>query len=194
MGIAESTTFKAVGILEELGVEYAVSGMIAGAVYGHIRVTSDVDIVVSLDDKGWEEAVRQFLTEGFISRGEDFHKLGIATLKTPECFGVDLIREDDPEVFERARGVEYHGKTVAFVSLEDLIRTKLRFRRWKDVDDLRALLEINAGRIDWAYLGRKVRDPEESDLLGLLRRGEEVPGAKLRKTPPPREFCPERKM
>jgi hypothetical protein len=192
MGIAEDTTFKAIDILKELGVEYAVSGMIAGAVYGHVRVTADVDILVSVDKEKWEEVIRRFLESGFVFRSENFHMLEIATLKTLECFGVVLIVEDDREVFERARELQYHGKTLILVSLEDLIRNKLRFRRGKDLLDLRALLEINASKIDWGYLERKVANPEESDLLERLRRGEEIPWGGIREIPRPPEFCPRR--
>ncbi|MEM3519648.1 MAG: hypothetical protein QW179_01420 [Candidatus Hadarchaeales archaeon] len=189
MGVAERTTFRAIETLDKLGVKHAVSGMIAGAVYGHIRVTADVDIVVHVSEEEWENVIKEFVKGGFILRGEDFHKLGIATLKTSECFGVDLIREDDREVFERVKQIEYHGKKIPFVSLEDLIVFKLRFRRGKDIYDLRALLEINAAKIDWGYLERKVREPEERELLERLRRGEEIPEMLTRRAPP-HEFCP----
>jgi hypothetical protein len=182
-----------VKILKELRVDYAVTGAFAAARYDWVRATADVDIVVSVGEKEWEEVIKQFLKNGFVFRTEDFHMLGIATLKAPECFGVDLIVEDDPDMFQRAVEVEYYGRFVRVVSLEDLIRTKLRFRRGKDLLDLRALFEINASKIDWGYLERKVTNPEESDLLERLGRGEEIPWEKLRETPRPSEFCPGRR-
>lgn len=171
---AAHTTHRAVDILEKLGVDYAITGMVAGAVHGYIRATSDVDIVLAVDKEGWEETLREFLKQGFSFRGERFDKLGIATLKSPNCFGVDLAIEEDDEVFRRGIEAEHHGRTLVFVSLEDLIRHKLRFRRGKDVLDLRELLDANEGNIDWDYLNKKVADPEERDMLDRLRSGEEI--------------------
>jgi hypothetical protein len=176
-------------LLEMMGVKHAITGAFAAARYGVIRATMDVDILLHVKKGKWEEIVKSFLENGFIFRGEDFHKLGIATLKTPECFGVDLILEDDPDVFKRVKRVDYYGTIVAVVTLEDLIRTKLRFRREKDILDLRILLEANAGKIDWKYLERKITDPDEKDLLKRLRRRKEIPLSKLKKIPV-REFCP----
>lgn len=174
MNRAARTIHGAVGILEKLGVDYAITGMIAGAAHGYIRATGDVDIVLAADEKKWKEAVREFLKRGFSFRGERFDQLGTATLKAPSGFGVDLAVEDDDDVFRRGIEVEYYGKTIVLVSLEDLVRHKLRFRRGKDVLDLRELLDAKEGKIDWDYLDRKVTDPEERDLLDRLRSGEEV--------------------
>jgi hypothetical protein len=178
---------RTVRILDKLEVEYALTGMHASGVHGYRRATEDIDVVLLVDEPKWKQVVEEFKKHGYLFRHGDFHKLGFATLKTPECLGVDLIVEDDPEVFERAFDVEYYGMMVPIVSLEDLVRSKLRFRRSIDIIDLQRLLEIRGGDVDWKYLDRKVTDSEESDLLNRLRRGEEIM-VKLRRGP--REFCP----
>jgi single-stranded DNA-specific DHH superfamily exonuclease len=88
---------------------------------------------------------------------------------------VDVFFEDEAEVFERAREVEYSGKPVFFVSLEDLIRQKLNMGpRLKDTSDIIALLKTNEDKIDWSYFDRKLDDEEREKLNKLWRvaRGE----------------------
>jgi len=180
-------TLKAVGILEELNVEYALTGAVACAYYDYIRITRDVDILLRVSGSQWERVVQEFTRRGFAFRGEDFHKLGMALLKTHECFGIDLIVEEDEEVFRRAEKAEFLGRELAIASLEDIIRSKLSFRRSKDILDLQELLAMYTDRIDWKYLERKVTDPEERELLERLRKGEKIV---VEVQPPRREFCP----
>ncbi len=187
LGPLGRVTLKAVDILSELHIEYVLTGAVACALYDYIRVTRDVDILLAVSGSQWERVVQEFTRRGFAFRGEDFHKLGMALLKTPECYGVDLILEEDEEVFRRARKVRFLGKELAIASLEDIIRSKLSFRRGKDITDLQELLAMYADQIDWEYLERKVTDPEERELLEHLRKGEKIV---VEVQPPRREFCP----
>lgn len=163
------TIHEAASLLEELEVEYAVTGVAAAAIYDFTRATKGVDFVLAVDEDEWEGVVKTFIKRGYRFRRENFHKLGMTALWSPAGFGVDLFMEDDAEVFERAVGVNYYGKKIPFVSLEDLTRQKLRFGRDKDVLDLVALLRMNEERIDWGYIKEKL-DDEEFEKLDKLRR------------------------
>lgn len=172
----EVTAHRVVDVLERLGVRYAITGMLAGGVHGHPRQTFDVDVSVAVvSDEEWEGILKALGKEGFKSgRRPDIHKLGAALLESPDGWGVDVFIEDDAEVFERALEINYFKKPVLFVTLEDLIRHKLRMGRMKDVPDLIALLSKNEKRIDWDYLDRKLSDAEgeELDKLRRVARGE----------------------
>ena len=168
-GGIEDVVHRVAKILEKLKANYAIGGMLAGAIHGYPVATFDVDVSVGVSEEGWKRVVRAFLRGGFTS-GERpaVHELGTALLKTPGGWNVDLFLETDREVFERAVKVEYHGRPIRFLSLEDLLRYKLEFRRMKDIAHIIGLLRVNKDRIDWEYLKRKL-DPEELEYLERLR-------------------------
>jgi hypothetical protein len=173
----EVTVHRVVEILERCGLRYAVTGMLAGGVHGYPRQTIDVDIsIAAASQKEWEETIETLKKEGFVpGKRPDIHGFGIALLESPDGWGVDVFFEDEAEVFERARKVEYYGKPVFFVSLEDLVRQKLKMGpRLKDTSDIIALLKTNEDKIDWSYFDRKLDDEEREKLNKLWRvaRGE----------------------
>jgi len=168
----EVTVHRVVEILERRGLRYAVTGMLAGGVHGYPRQTIDVDISIAVANQNeWEEIIKTLKMEGFVpGKRPDIHGFGIALLESPDGWGVDVFIEDDKEVLERALQVEYYGKLVFFVSLEDLIRQKLKMGpRLKDTSDIIALLRANEDKIDLGYLNRKLDDEEREKLDKLWR-------------------------
>ena len=68
-----------------------------------------------------------------------------------ECF---LLSEDahDRQRFDRRQRIERDGIPAWFPSPEDVIIQKLRWARPKDLEDIRGVLAVQAGRLDMPYL------------------------------------------
>jgi predicted nucleotidyltransferase len=75
---------------------------------------------------------------------------------TGTAFTIELyhLSDDahDRARFERRRAVDIGGRRVVVLSAEDVIITKLRWARSKDKDDVRDVIAVQEGRIDWDYV------------------------------------------
>jgi hypothetical protein len=82
--------------------------------------------------------------------------------------------EHDQQRFARRRLVSTFGCQAYLLSLEDVLITKLRWLqlagRRKDEDDLRAVLRIQHGRVDWPYVESWCERHGTRQLLERLRQ------------------------
>src|SRR5207244_2201955 len=75
-------------------------------------------------------------------------------------FKIEIFHlSDDPhdqERFRRRRRVKLFNREINLPTAEDVIITKLRWaaqsRRSKDADDIRDVIAVQAGRLDWDYI------------------------------------------
>lgn len=152
--------------LDELKIEYAVSGGIAVSVWGRPRYTADLDIVVEIASKEKIEAMTEKLLKKFKAGYLDkeaaltaYKDKGEFNLIEPE-YGLKadffVIGSDEHQKLEikRAKNKKIGGKLIKFISPEDLIIAKLKWYRESESDrqleDVIAVLE--AGKLDQKYL------------------------------------------
>jgi hypothetical protein len=173
-----------VGLLDEAGVPYMLTGSLAAAYYATPRATQDVDVVIEVEERGLERVVEGMLLEGYyVDRGaarEALRHRGQFNAIDPEVgWKVDLIvRKDRPfsEVeFQRRRSVELFGIEVSLASLEDVLIAKLEWSKLGDSElqrrDVLQLVERAGDRLDRAYVGRWVAELDlESEWVELQRR------------------------
>ena len=149
--------------LNDAGVRYVVVGGVAVVLHGHLRFTADLDLVVALDSANAHRAISALQNLGFTPRppvnAEDFADpserekwirekgLTVFSLWSSRFAGTDVdLFVEEPLPFDEmeARGVEAIAGDVRIpvASIPDLIQLKRVAGRPKDLEDIRALEEI----------------------------------------------------
>lgn len=153
--------------LNEAGVSYVIVGGLATVLHGHVRLTSDIDIVLAFDRENVLKAVNALSTLGLVPRApvdpalfadpdvrEDWVKnrgMMVFSMASPTqpLFSVDLFADPPIEfdlLLRSASTVELEGIRVQICSIEQLIQMKLRSGRPIDLDDVAALQRIQDDR------------------------------------------------
>jgi hypothetical protein len=178
---------EVIAVLTRLDIPYALGGSWASSLLGKMRFTHDADITVE-PFAGKEEAFcAAFGPEYYVSlpaarRALD-ERSSFNIIHTPTTFKVDVfVRKDRPfeqSVMQRRQArflADVPGQAVQVVSAEDIILLKLEWyrlgheiseRQWADV---LGVMEVQAGRLDDAYLDRWAADLGVADLLARARQ------------------------
>lgn len=169
--------------LEQVGAPYFIGGSMASSVYGIVRATQDIDIVIhlSLDDAPRlvsalqsEFLIDEPMVRDSLAMGEPFNILHRETL-----FKVDMfpLKEDEWGRVQMQRRQFLTVETVegevslAFASPEDTILHKLFWyrlgrevseRQWRDVI---GILQVRGELLDSEYLARWALEVGVEDLL-----------------------------
>jgi len=150
------------GVLKDLGIDYALMGGMALQVWGRIRVTKDIDIVISITDEKKEELLSILRKPPFKIRNA-FKKIGDAilifsTFEDKESgfpINIDIFIAQTPfqkETLKRALEIEVLGRRLKVIRVEDLILYKLLSARPIDRVDAEVLIKENIKDIDKRYL------------------------------------------
>ena len=149
--------------LNAAAIPHMLVGSFARNYYAEPRSTKDADVVV---------AVKKGSLAGFLAAlGPDFQLDSQVTFETntgttrdilmhPESgFTVELFYlSDDPhdqERFQRRRGIHYEGAPTSILTAEDVVVTKLRWARPKDLEDVRDVIALQGDQtLDWPYIRR----------------------------------------
>lgn len=178
---------EVVGVLDRMGIRYALGGSLASSLHGFDRYTRDADIMADPFPGKEAEFLASFGPDYYLSLSaiQEAHRRRSAfnIINTRTGFKVDVfIRPDDP--FERSalerriplRLPDGPDQPLFVQSAEDVILFKLRWYRlggesseqqWKDI---RGVLQVQAGRLDEAYLDRWAAHLNVADLLARARR------------------------
>lgn len=171
---------EVVAVLDRLGIRYAVGGSWASSLFGKPRLTHDADITVEpfpgtevafCDSFGEDYYVSLAMIQDAIRRRSSFH-----IIHWSSGFKVDLfVRKDRPfdaSMLARRRSHSLsEGQTLTLVSPEDVILLKLELYRLggetseRQLEDVRGVLQVQAGKLDRAYLDHWAADLGVSDLL-----------------------------
>ncbi len=166
-------------LLREAGIPFMLTGSVAAGFRGAGRATMDVDAVIDPTAVQLQTFVRSVLHAGLYVSEE----AASDALATRGMFNVvhpltgwkaDLIvrkhRAFSEEEFARRESVDFLGVELAVATLEDIVLSKLEWAvlgaSSRQLEDVRALLRINQGAVDLAYIERWV------DLLGVRRSWE----------------------
>jgi predicted nucleotidyltransferase len=152
-----------VEVLASEGVDYAVIGALAAAVYGAIRASADADALVSLTVAKLSNLSHVFKKKGFtveFRRGDAEDPISaMLVIGDKHLNRVDLLcglRGLDPQTLSRAVEVPFSGATLRVVSREDFIAMKCFAGRPQDLEDARIALRTG--------------DPLDLDLLRKVAR------------------------
>lgn len=157
-------------ILDSLHIPYLVGGSVASGIWGEIRYTQDIDLVVDLQCVHIELLVnacspRFYLSEvairEAIARGNSFNLIDNDTGWKINLF----ILTTDPfqqNRFQRKKAIAFDetGKIFNISSPEDTILQKLIWynlsqkRSSKQWRDILGIIKLQQSSLDWAYLHR----------------------------------------
>ena len=154
---------RVITALNQAAIPHMLVGSFARNYYAEPRSTKDADVVLSM--------TKASLTTFLATLGPDFRLDGQMSFETntgtmrnilmhPESgFTVELFYlSDDPydqERFQRRRNTNYDGVPTSILMAEDVVVTKLRWARSKDLDDVRDVIAMQGdGMLDWAYIHR----------------------------------------
>ena len=150
-----------VSFLEEFGVEYVLIGGLAVAIHGEPRFTADIDICIKLARNRISSFIKAAAAHGLHPAEpsvEDFaKKTGVLPFIAewgPLCM-IDFIIAQNPielSAIRRSQAVESRGLSVRCITAEDLLIHKLASSRAKDHEDAAAIIERQAGAMDYAYI------------------------------------------
>lgn len=143
--------------LTELGIPYAICGGLAVAAHGHVRVTADVDVLLTPD--GLRRFKERWLGRGWTERFPGSKRLEDAVhgVKVNVLLSGDFPGDGKPKPVafpDPALVAEVRGET-AILTLEVLVELKLASgqsaaHRLQDLADVIALIRANALPRDWS--------------------------------------------
>jgi len=125
------------------GVEFLVVGAHALAAHGHVRATKDLDVWVRPEPDNAKRVMQALL-----AFGAPLHDLTVSDLSSPGIFfqiGIAPIRIDILTTIEgvafddawpRRVHTRFAGEPVSVLSLEDLIKNKMKAGRTQDLADV----------------------------------------------------------
>lgn len=178
---------EVVAVLSRLEIPYALGGSWASSFYGKPRLTHDADVTVE-PFSGKEAAFCSSFGEYYyvsLPAVQDAirHRSSFNVIHFDSGFKVDLfvrkLRPFDASLMARRRAFDMpntNGQTLTFVSAEDVILLKFEWyrlgggsseRQWQDI---LGVFQVQAGRLDQAYLARWAADLGVSDLLQRARQ------------------------
>ena len=157
---------RVVGILEQLGLRYFVTGSVAAIYYGEPRFTNDIDIVVDLPGQRVPEFLASFPSGEFYVSEEALRRAierrGICNvIHVPTSLKIDVVVAADDlfnrSRFERARRVKPDDDVEAFfASAEDVILKKMDFFREggseKHLRDITGIMLVSGAQLDHEYI------------------------------------------
>lgn len=150
LGVSERDFAEFIRILKRRRVRFLVIGGYAMAHHGLVRATNDVDVLIATDEENTERvraASRDFVgvepTPEALRPPRGMFRIGPPSAHVDVTTKIDGIADFDRAWERRSRG-EFFGVPVAYLSLEDMLRTKRAAARPKDLGDVAWL----SGEID----------------------------------------------
>ncbi len=178
---------EVLAVLTRLGIPYALGGSMASSVYGVPRNTRDADVTVEPFPGKETQLVGAFGEDYYVSEQavRDAVRLrsSFNIINTATGFKVDVfVRKDRPfEQSAMSRRVavdlpDAPGQPVVLHTPEDVVLFKLAWYRLgneaaeQQFKDVVGVLQVQAGRLDDAYLDRWGADLGVADLLRRARQ------------------------
>lgn len=156
-------------LLDELGVEYMLTGSFASNIYGRIRSTFDADVVVVLKPAQLERLVAALGPDYYVDNVtlSEAREAGdkLNALHRPSGLKLDFFLAKttrDREALARRRTVLLSGAPISVIAPEDLILAKLLWAQEggsaRQVEDARGIVEVLRAELDTEYLRLKARE------------------------------------
>ncbi len=159
-------------------IPFMLVGGFSSNYYGIPRSTKDADFVVQLSAPLTASFAR-LLGPEFEAEEQLSFETNTGTQRQEfrvkdTLFKVEVFRlsndAHDQERFRRRGPVEVEGRQVFFPTPEDVIVWKLRWARAKDREDVRAVIGVQQGHLDWSYIEGWCERHGTRALLEEIRR------------------------
>lgn len=179
---------KVIQTLEEIGIEYMLTGSIASSLQGEPRSTHDIDIIIIIKRSDVNKLVESFPTPDFyLDRDSIFD-----AIERQDMFNLIDVREGDKvdfwiltnEPYDRSRfsrkyAEEFAGISIQVSSPEDTILAKLRWAKLsggseKQFTDALRVYEVQFEKLDKDYLKYWVKELEIELLWERLENEAEI--------------------
>ena len=166
-------------VLAENGVEYAVIGAMAAAVYGAIRATTDADALLSVSIAKLGQLEKVFKKAGFateLRRGDTDDPIpALLSVSDRHDNRVDLLaglRGLDRLALSRSITVPFLGSSLRVIGREDFVAMKCFAGGHQDIADAVKALKTTDQPLDLELLRRTTRrfGRPAADLLEKLMR------------------------
>lgn len=149
-----------INTLNELGIPYMLTGSLASNMYGLVRATQDADFVVQVEADGISRIAAQLQPLFTLDPQASFETITMTMryvlISGDEELKVELflLSEDphDKARFQRRIQGVFEERPVAVPTPEDIVVSKLRWHRRKDIDDVRNIMVMQAGMLDEDYI------------------------------------------
>lgn len=183
----DSITMTVIDALLAEEIPFLLAGSFSSNFYGIPRSTQDADFVIELGDKPLL-VLRDHLPAHYHLDPQLEFELVTGTYRNVirvdgTQFKVELFHVSndahDRERFHRREGHTIAGRTVYLPTAEDVVIMKLRWgiggARSKDVEDVRNVIAVQRGQLDWDYIHRWCNEHGTRELLEQIRS--EIPPA-----------------
>ena len=151
--------------LKDRNVSGIIIGGVAASLLGRPRMTRDIDALVILDSKWWDEFLKGGQRCGFVPRIGDplvFAQKSRVLLVTHKPSGIDIdisfgVLPFEEEAVDRAVNTEVAGITIPLPTPEDLVIMKAVAHRPIDMADIQSLMDAQVD-IDLRRVRQWVRE------------------------------------
>ena len=154
---------QAIDFLSSREIEYALIGGIAAQLWGRVRSTLDVDLLVMLDTTALEQAIPELAAAGLYPRRPNTVSIGssaVLQLAFADAGSLLDVRVDlltagtafHKQVIHRAIKAKLGSSSVRLSRCEDLVVLKLLAERPIDRVDAQVLCQVNRPDLDLDYL------------------------------------------
>lgn len=170
---------RVIAVLDELEVEHMLVGAFSAIAYGLARATQAADFVVACQPEAIARIAAALGAEFSLERQIEFETLtnsrrNVVT-HVPSGFTVEFFYlGPDPHHQERFRRrrrgmIGRLGRGAWLPTPEDVIVQKLRWRREKDIADVRSVIAVCFSDLAWDYISRWTDLHGTTALLERLR-------------------------
>jgi len=176
----EETLQMVLAGLEEVGIDYMVTGSFASNLHGMPRTTQDADIVIEVSPTALDRFLNLVEDDFYVSRDAAYEALEFQRMFNVIHFGsgfkVDLIvrknREYARQEFQRRERATFLGRQCWFASPEDTILSKLEWSKLsgsqRQFSDALGVAQVQRDRLDRGYLEHWARDLGLEEELRML--------------------------
>jgi hypothetical protein len=176
---------RVIALFEGLGIPYMLVGSFSSNFYGRPRSTKDADFVITISDDQLSKLRMGLLPEFHLEAQMSFETVTMHTrhiITHPEsAFKIELflLSEDafSQERFRRRIQVDFEGHPTWLPTAEDVLVQKVKWaktgRRSKDIEDALAVLKVQAGHLDLAYVRHWCDEHGSRELFEELLRSVE---------------------
>lgn len=153
-------TTLVIAALGRSGVTHVVVGSFARNFHSFPRSTKDADIVLAVDLEGLSRFEAE-LGLGFSLDSQTTFETNTGTFRhtlvhkeTEFKTELFILSKDafDQERFHRRLPFHFNGHPSFVLTAEDVIVSKLRWLRAKDIEDIRDVIAAKGGLLDWNYI------------------------------------------
>lgn len=174
---------KIASILHEVKIPYFITGGFAVSVWGRPRATFDIDVVVELIEPKVEAlagALRKIYKAGYIdetsAKDAIRHQSEFNFLDPFTGLKIDfwVTKRDELSLLKLQRKIpkKISGKTIYFISPEDLILSKLVWytmgESTRQLEDIESVIKISGKKLDMGYIRKWAKKLGTLNILTKL--------------------------